>query len=755
MTERHPPRPPHRPLGRFERNYQRSRVMLFSLLVLTFPVVASVAGAVESTRRLILVLLGFSGIIFVHELGHFLVARMCSVRCDVFSIGIGPRMLGWKKGLGLSFGKSPEERDAHEKHEDETAKGAGRGTVTFGDLEQTASAPAVVSGETDYRISWLPLGGYVRMLGQDDMDPTKQSSDPRSFGRRPIWQRMCIVSAGVIMNMITALVIFSVIFQPNIGVKFPPGIVGDVVYNSPAANAGLQMGDKVVEINDSKDAGFLEFTDIMIASALAKKTDEIKFKVERPGADKPLEFKIRPIETPSQRFMVIGVGPMPSNTVATMSAEEWESLKKMAAENKTSPNIGLFAPGDEIVAADGKRFELSTDERKSFPYLQLHEALQKSQGKAVTLTVKKAGSGVEKTVEITPELNGLDSFGEAPGLLGLNPRVVVRAVVEKSAAEKAGVKVGDVVAAIGAEGECPSVKEFRADIEKSAGREIAFTVLRENDLHEIKPVSLPITPKKDKDGKAKIGVMPDLDLKGPVVVTTTEDARLATLPRGATINKINGHAVASWADVFTLGRTLGRDDTIRLEYTDALGRPGSLEVKLAGTTEKCDPLVASVAAPVTAYEFRLGVPVDNVMWTQAATPTGGSGEAMVMGFQHTRKFMVQTYMTLAGLFRGTVSAKELHGIVGIAKVGHDVQDRGITHLWFIMAVVSVNLAVANFLPLPIVDGGLFLLLILEKIRGKPLSLKVQSAIQMVGIVALAGLFLFVTFNDIIFVGGWK
>jgi regulator of sigma E protease len=72
----------------------------------------------------------------------------------------------------------------------------------------------------------------------------------------------------------------------------------------------------------------------------------------------------------------------------------------------------------------------------------------------------------------------------------------------------------------------------------------------------------------------------------------------------------------------------------------------------------------------------------------------------------------------------------------------------------VLAMVSVNLAVANFLPLPIVDGGLFLLLILEKIRGKPLSLKVQSAIQIVGIVLLAGLFLFVTYNDIgMFMGG--
>ena len=95
-----------------------------------------------------------------------------------------------------------------------------------------------------------------------------------------------------------------------------------------------------------------------------------------------------------------------------------------------------------------------------------------------------------------------------------------------------------------------------------------------------------------------------------------------------------------------------------------------------------------------------------------------------------------------------MSPSNLHGIVGITKIGYDVQERGPVWLWYVLAMVSVNLAVANFLPLPIVDGGLFLLLILEKIRGKPLSLKVQSAIQIVGVVLLIGLFLFVTYNDI-------
>ena len=143
--------------------------------------------------------------------------------------------------------------------------------------------------------------------------------------------------------------------------------------------------------------------------------------------------------------------------------------------------------------------------------------------------------------------------------------------------------------------------------------------------------------------------------------------------------------------------------------------------------------------------YQLGLHLEIQVRTQKGA---NAGQAVLMGLDHTKKFILNVYMTLAGLFRRTVDASNLHGIVGITKVGYDVQERGPVWLWYVLAMVSVNLAVANFLPLPIVDGGLFLLLIVEKVRGKPLSLKVQSAIQTAGIVLLASLFLFVTWNDI-------
>jgi regulator of sigma E protease len=150
-------------------------------------------------------------------------------------------------------------------------------------------------------------------------------------------------------------------------------------------------------------------------------------------------------------------------------------------------------------------------------------------------------------------------------------------------------------------------------------------------------------------------------------------------------------------------------------------------------------------AVMERLHYLVGLPLAYRTKTQVAK---NAWDAVLMGMDHTKKFVLNVYMTLAGLVVGTVDPSNLHGIVGITKVGYDVQERGPVWLWYLLAMVSVNLAVANFLPLPIVDGGLFLLLVVEKIRGKPLSVKVQTAIQTVGIVLLAGLFLFVTYNDI-------
>ena len=122
--------------------------------------------------------------------------------------------------------------------------------------------------------------------------------------------------------------------------------------------------------------------------------------------------------------------------------------------------------------------------------------------------------------------------------------------------------------------------------------------------------------------------------------------------------------------------------------------------------------------------------------------------AILWGFRETWDFIAMTYATLAGSFRGTISYKQFSGPVGIGSMAIQAGRAGVTDFIYFMAIVSVSLAVLNFLPLPVVDGGYVVFLLIEKIRGKPLPFKVQNTIVMVGWALLISFFVLLTWNDI-------
>ena len=137
------------------------------------------------------------------------------------------------------------------------------------------------------------------------------------------------------------------------------------------------------------------------------------------------------------------------------------------------------------------------------------------------------------------------------------------------------------------------------------------------------------------------------------------------------------------------------------------------------------------------------------------TAHGNPATAVAMGFRQTKTMVTMTYITLDRIFRGSVGVEQLRGPVGIVHLGARVVDRGAMYLVFFLAMISVNLAVLNFLPLPIVDGGLFLYLLYEKLAGRAPSLRFQNAATKVGLLLLGTLFLFTFYNDVmrIFTGG--
>ena len=122
--------------------------------------------------------------------------------------------------------------------------------------------------------------------------------------------------------------------------------------------------------------------------------------------------------------------------------------------------------------------------------------------------------------------------------------------------------------------------------------------------------------------------------------------------------------------------------------------------------------------------------------------------AVQRGLHESRRVMLQVYLTFLRLFQGTIKVEHLKGPVGIAHIGTMVAEEGLIKVLFFMGLISINLAVINFLPIPIVDGGQFLMLCYEGLRGRPVPIVVQNAMTMLGLMLIGSVFIIVTFNDI-------
>lgn len=151
-------------------------------------------------------------LIFVHELGHFLFAKLFGVRVLKFSLGFGPRVVG------------------------------------------------KVIGETEYIISALPLGGYVKMFGENPDDQQVTDADKNgSFAHKPVWQRFMVVLAGPLFNLLFSVVLFFLVYSfVGIPTALDTTRIGKVNENSPAAVAGLQTGDVILRIDDKETIGWLD-----------------------------------------------------------------------------------------------------------------------------------------------------------------------------------------------------------------------------------------------------------------------------------------------------------------------------------------------------------------------------------------------------------------------------------------------------------------------------------------------------------------
>ncbi|HLL89141.1 MAG TPA: site-2 protease family protein, partial [Tepidisphaeraceae bacterium] len=228
-----------------------------------------------------LLVFGFGFVIFWHELGHFLAAKWAGIKVEQFAVGFGQAVVSYRKGLGTRFGST--QADYHRRIKEHVAKTdpsglrmhEGEETVAPG-VERRAAAALGIS-ETEYRWNWIPLGGYVKMLGQDDLKPLAHSEDDRAYNRKSIGKRMVVVSAGVIMNVILAAIGFMVVFLA--GFERAPAVVGSVMPGSPAQRVGIEVGDRILRLDGDYQADFAKLT---LSTALADPTRPVPIEFQKP-----------------------------------------------------------------------------------------------------------------------------------------------------------------------------------------------------------------------------------------------------------------------------------------------------------------------------------------------------------------------------------------------------------------------------------------------------------------------------------------
>jgi len=295
----------------------------------------------------VIVVLGV--MIFVHELGHFLAAKNFGVRVLTFSLGFGPRLFG------------------------------------------------VVRGDTDYCVRALPLGGYVKMAGDDPSQD--RAGDPKEFLSKPRWQRFIIVIMGPVMNAVLAVTVLTGLYRYHYekpAYEEGPVRIGEVEANSPAAQAGIKPGDVVTQFDDLANPTW----ETVQMKVLTSVNEALPLVVMRDGSE--YRFTLTPKAQGVERIGAVGWEPyIPA------------LIQMVDPRNFPAARAGL-KPGDQIVGIDGRKVD----------FLNANEQLQASQGNTVTVTVLRDNRTFD--VRLAPIYTDVD--GEKKWRIGVTFRspVIVR-----------------------------------------------------------------------------------------------------------------------------------------------------------------------------------------------------------------------------------------------------------------------------------------------------------------------------------------
>ncbi len=572
-------------------------------------------------------------LVLFHEFGHFVVARWMGVRLLSFSIGFGPVVLEWQRN------------------------------------------------GTQYAIRALPLGGYVRMLGDDPSAPAdpELANAPDAFTSKPVWRRTLIVAAGPIFNFILPLFVLfgsALAFRQQV----VPSVVGAVVPGGPAAIAGLRTGDQIRAIDGEPVATFDELVDAVSARP-GKLT---KFSIERAG--QPRDILVTPIR---QRQMIPELGMVRYVGRIQVLAQPEASVVSV------QPGSAAWQAGVQ----SGDRVRAVEVNGKATPVERFYELddrlrLALQQHAPVTLHLSHlrwqtevSGDTLEKAVE-HPHNDATVRIAVAPGqavdmaALGLLPPGAIVGSLEKAtpAVTEAHLQPGDELLTLD-------------------GKPLTSLMQLYDELR--RPFD-DVRGKKENQGRAPEEIV--------------AQAKLALKPHLLHLRRRVAQPQPGQADFVELDAPLTLGIALSPDH-----RPHA-QIGIGPATDyTVAPLIANPRPIASA-----------LTWT---------GEKFVEGAE-------MVFRTLAGLFKGDVPVREVGGPLFIAHIANKSAELGAETFLVTMAGLSINLGIVNLLPIPLVDGGHLLFLLIEAIRRGPVRLRTRQIAAYVGMTFLGLLFLVVMKNDI-------
>ena len=612
------------------------------------------------------------------------------------------------------------------------------------------------SGETDIADAQLAdlsdgSSSESRQIAED-VDPDGEGRpplDPRSYQAQPVWQRMIIISAGVIMNIITGILFAAIAY--GFGVSMTPSLIGRVSPGGPAWQAGMQPGGRVVQVGRQSDPqmSFRKMQTEILTQGLSEPDETIAVAVKYPDAIK--NFDLRLISHPAEEDLhLIGIASPQGTRLAEIPA-----VPGTVAATVLDEDLG----GWRLVSFDGT----AIDPDAMVPALPFVDHLYRHPGDDIEMVFQapKPASQEGAGSAAAPERRTVTLPPQTAKTLGIDFSIgPIDSVIQGGAAEQAGLQAGDVIVSVDGQ----AVKDPWTLVQKTLDADAPVQMqVRRGD----QTVDLTITPEDrpqtSPPGDSLTGVLAinrlgfafrpvarvsETDVDGfaagdmirRVVMTTPIDELPDDLKANPDDETPIGRLAAGW-DISPKWSWTQLDETLQ-----ALPSGTEFEITVErGSQKDVVTAAATLREDSTRFAFERGL----VMPTEETIRKAADiGDAMQLGYEEGRDRFVEVVDFLRMAVTGRLKFRHVGGPLQIFSVAKSEAEKGISRQLIFLTLLSMNLAILNFMPIPGLDGGHMMFLTYELVTGRRPNEAVEYRLTIVGFVLLMTLMVLVFFQDL-------